>query len=117
MEAALADADAAIFLIEPGVHASRNQSWEWSTALEVSWDRPGFRMIPVLIDNARLPVFLKDRHALRFRRVPGSADRLLEQLVSALEAKDEKVGKTDGKDRERWLRRLTEIRRGIQALD
>lgn len=38
-----------------------NTPQDWSTICEVLWGNPNIKIIPILIDDARLPPFLKDR--------------------------------------------------------
>lgn len=65
VERAIQDADAVILLIGPKQSETPWQQIEWQAALKAAWQNPQKRLVPVLIDDAKLPAFLSDRVAVK----------------------------------------------------
>jgi hypothetical protein len=58
------------------------QRREWSAALEQIWSSPNKRLIPVLLDNARIPSFLANYRVMRVK--PGAERHAVSKLLLAL---------------------------------
>ena len=58
-------ADAFVFMLEPGAERDAWLQEQWRSAIQQSWSEPAKPMIPVLIGDAQLPGFLRDRQAIK----------------------------------------------------
>lgn len=58
-------ADAFVFMLEPGAERDVRLQEQWRSAIQQSWSEPAKPMIPVLVGDAQLPGFLRDRQAIR----------------------------------------------------
>ena len=58
-------ADAFVFMLEPGAERDTWLQEQWRSAIQQSWSGPAKPMIPVLVGDAQLPGFLRDRQAIR----------------------------------------------------
>jgi len=65
MEQQVKDADALVFLVEPDSERDTRLQDQWRSAIQQSWSAPAKPMIPVLVGNAQLPGFLRDRQAIQ----------------------------------------------------
>lgn len=64
IEQQVKDADALVFLIEPEARGDALLQKQWQLALQESWSAPDKPLIPVLLGDAELPGFLKNRQAI-----------------------------------------------------
>lgn len=81
----LGSAEALVFIID---RESQHSPWlerEWSAAAEHSWEAPDKPMIPVLLDQAEPPPFLRDRGAIRVA-APSDWDAAVASLLLALQS-------------------------------
>jgi tetratricopeptide (TPR) repeat protein len=65
VEGMVKDADAMVFVVQPGAERDKGLLEEWRLAIDQSWSAPEKPLIPVLVGDAQLPGFLKDRQAIQ----------------------------------------------------
>ena len=65
IERDLQSADAFVFVLEPGAERDVRLQEQWRSAIQQSWSGPAKPMIPVLVGDAQLPGFLRDRQAIK----------------------------------------------------
>ena len=76
--------DALVFVIGP---ESEKNPWlqrQWSASVEESWANPDKPMIPILIGNAELPPFLRNRNAIHVAS-ESELDEAARSVIAALE--------------------------------
>jgi hypothetical protein len=59
-------------VLEPGAERDVRLQEQWRSAIQQSWSGPAKPMIPVLVGDAQLPGFLRDRQAIKV----ANADRV-----------------------------------------
>jgi tetratricopeptide (TPR) repeat protein len=64
VEGMVKNADAMVFIVQPGAERDKYLLEQWRLAIDQSWSAPEKPLIPVLVGDAQLPGFLKDRHAI-----------------------------------------------------
>src|SRR4051812_25809657 len=80
---ALAHADAAVLLIGP----SEPTAWvraEWSMILDASWRSALTRIVPMSVDGAELPGFLRAQQAVHVTSEPETWESAFAQVLSTL---------------------------------
>src|SRR5262245_61955332 len=84
MDRELREADGLVFLVEPGAERDARLQEQWKSAIHQSWSGAAKPMIPVLVGDAQLPGFLRDRQAIK---VTGEADwnRVAEWVAASLQ--------------------------------
>lgn len=87
IEQAIKAADAVVVVVGSKGEPDRTQQFEWRVALEEKWEKPGKRLIPLLLRNAPLPSFLSGRQGLRVRDPKKEWGKAVVQLLHLL--KDE----------------------------
>lgn len=108
VEQASADADAFVFLLEPGSHAEPRLQSEWRALLRNDWDgkRP---MIPVLLHGdgvADIPRFLANRDAL----VTPNLEQIVEKIERVVRNPEEgRRRKPSARAKAEWAQRLEEL--------
>ena len=91
LDEAASRADAFVFLIGREAGTERRQELEWRSAVRSQWDpKP---MVPVQVDAAALPPFLRHRTDVRLR--PGSVDydRIASRVLYLIEHPDKAIKK------------------------
>jgi len=106
-----------VFPIEPGWV---KQPWlrnEWSTALEAAWKVPPKRLIPVLIEDAKAPAFLRSNIAIRVGKRQKKLEPVVQSIVTALRADGPLTDRAaEAREEARRQKRLREIRAEVEAL-
>src|SRR2546426_9057950 len=64
MEQEVKDADALVFIVEPGSERDTRLQDQWRSAIQQSWAGPAQTMIPGLVGEAELAGFLRGRQAI-----------------------------------------------------
>ena len=112
LDDALRKADAIVFLVDRNFLKSEfGPQHEVSAALESAWKDPRKRLIPVLIGDAQLPPFLRDRTPVRIATRPRKLAPAIKSIVDALQGN---AGLADEasleRERARRRNRLREIK-------
>jgi len=104
---------AVVFLIEPERVPSPWVRSEWSAALESAWAQPNKRLIPILMEGAAPPPFLRTRNALRVKQTPTDLERAADKVADALRDERNPLGAVEpsalAAARGEWRRRMDEI--------
>lgn len=93
LEPLLHEAEAVLFLVTPSAAESQWVRREWELALTESWDRPGFKLIPIVADEVNAPGFLRDRQWIRPPYVDQEEEKwsvVADEVVRALNAGEER---------------------------
>jgi len=111
IEEAIQDADNIIVLIGPSQKPSLLERHEWQAALEAVWANAGKRLIPLLLENAKLPVFVRSTAsadepiaAIRVKSPRRDWNRAVSDLVQVLK------GEVDLRDRGELISTIKEDR-------
>ena len=91
---ALQDAikDSRLCLIVIGVH-SQDKPWlskEWAFIQAITWDQADLAVLPVLVDDADLPMFLRRWQSLRCKRTPADIEYVCKRVEQTIELKKSK---------------------------
>jgi hypothetical protein len=107
----LKSASAVVLLI--GRQPSNWARYEWSQALEMSWDEDrSIPLVPVALHDADPPSFLRDRQLVRVAGEPGD----WEQVAQALELPQTVDRRTPSDQGIRLTERLAELKKTAAAL-
>ena len=116
---AIQSSRAVILLVEPEREPSPRVHSEWSAALESAWAQPNKRLIPILIDGAQPPPFLRTRHGLRGEESSTDLERAAEKVADALHDEANPLGAVEpsalGAARDEWRRRMDEVGIGAKS--
>ena len=108
---------AVVLLVEPEREPGPWVHFEWSAALESATAKPNKRLIPILMDGAQPPPFLRTRHALRVEQTPADLERAADKVADALRDETNPLGAVEPSAlvaaRDEWRRRMNEI--GVAA--
>jgi len=117
-EKAVREADAILVLIDPEKNVQRRLRREWSLILQALWDNPNKKVLPLRIDQAPVPAFLKSLHPISIARETDEFGEIAGQVVQGLadESRRYQPERHSLEDDERWHRRLDKIRLGTSAL-
>jgi len=92
VEEAIESADAILLLLSPRKKADEQQQLTWRLALQNVWANPAKRMIPILLQDAELPPFVRSGasgdfvQAIRLRD-PRDFDRVVDAIFQSLQDK------------------------------
>jgi hypothetical protein len=117
IERALRRARGVVFLIDSGWKRQPRLQNYWSTVLEGTWENPRKRLIPVLIEDAEAPAFLRDRAAIHVRKRDADLDSIARRILTALVvAKPLTSRSARARQKARWRERMREMRTEVAAL-
>jgi tetratricopeptide (TPR) repeat protein len=114
------EADGLVFLVEPGDQHDPRLQEQWKSAIHQSWSGPTKPMIPVLVGDAELPGFLRDRQAIK---VTGEDDwnRVAEQVAATLKRvptqPDADTARVEASQASERKQRLDEITQDAKKLE
>jgi hypothetical protein len=114
---ALKDAQAVIFVVAPGSHPSPWMQEEQMAALESYWAGNKKMLIPLLINNANPPAFLRQWRSLKVGK-KSDLGKAVSQVVRLLRSHAEpqvKVTKKIKEERNERLQKVEESMRQLQA--
>ena len=111
VKSALREARGIVFLVDAG-HRS-NPNWDWPEALEAAWEQPRKALIPVLLEGAELPPFLRDRQAVRGS---GDAEDLAPKIAKALSGNTGRVKSLFAQEKAKRQARLRELTQQVLSL-
>jgi len=114
---ALKEAQAVVFVIAPGSHPSPWMEEEQMAALESYWADNKKMLVPVLINNATPPAFLRQWRSLRVAK-KSDLGKAVSQVVKLLRSQaepDVKVAKRIKKERNERLQKVEASMRQLQA--
>lgn len=112
----LEDADAMVFLVEPGADQDFGIRQEWSEAVEQSWQNESKPMVPVLIGEAEAPAFLKNRQAIRVSQDSDWAEAV-GYLISNIKAAPSQTETSSQASLDKKKMRLEEVIQEISKLE
>lgn len=112
----LEDADAMVFLVEPGADQDFGIRQEWSEAVEQSWRNESKPMLPVLIGEAEAPAFLKDRQAIRVSQ-DSDWPEAVESLISNIKIAPSQTETSSQASLDKKKMRLEEVIQEISKLE
>jgi hypothetical protein len=117
IERALRRARGVVFLIDPGWKRQPRLQNYWSSVLEGAWENPRKRLIPVLIEDAEAPAFLRDRAAIPVRKRDADLARVARRILAALVASKPLTSRSaQARQKARWRERMREMRTEVSAL-
>lgn len=76
-------ADAFVTIVSKGSNTNRWQQFEWRTALELSWDRPDYKIIGIVQGRTAIPSFLLRRQIVRITKA-SDRDIVVSEVLSSL---------------------------------
>ena len=81
--------DSRLCLIVIGGHAQEKPwlSKEWALILASTWNEPDLAVLPVLVDDADLPTFLRKWQSFRCTRTPADIDYVCKRVEQTIELK------------------------------
>jgi tetratricopeptide (TPR) repeat protein len=109
-------ADAFVFVLEPGAERDARLQEQWRSAIQQSWSAPAKPMIPVLVGDAQLPGFLRDRQAIRIERAE-DWNRVVDAVAASLKGDQANAGAAEAAQSAERKQRLEEITQDVTKLE
>ena len=113
-------ADTIVIIVDPEHPSDWYQQFEWSTALEASWEDKRKRFIPLLIENAELPRFLSSEDkGLRVREIKKEWKHVVKKLIHIIQDETMTAGETLITEKEVYQQQraqLKTIKKAVQTL-
>lgn len=121
IERATRSADGIVVLVGPKREPDNLQRLVWRASLEAGWEKPDKPLIPVLLQGAELPTFVRSRFSpgeavpvIRVKNPRGDWDRAVNDLIGILKDETDRsaqseVPSTNDKDRAEQRDRLAYI--------
>jgi TIR domain-containing protein len=118
IQRALDDAKYFLILVGPENAIGEWQDREWQGALQRTWTDPNKRIIPVLIDDATPPSFLKDWTFVRMQadRPESTFERILDAIRRTASKRHRTSAKQGAKPGRAFKSRLEEIESAAKKL-
>ena len=120
VEKTIKGADTIVIIVDPEHTPCQYQQFEWSTALEASWEDSRKRLIPVLLKNAELPGFLSsDQKGLRVPEPEEEWGQAVKELIHIILDETMTTGETlitKEEVRRQQRARLQYIEKAVQAM-
>jgi len=112
----LQTADAVLLVVGRGPRGEQRQ--EWAVALEAKWKDPQMLLIPILLDNARVPSFLSRFPALKTDPddVSGAVKKVLRAFAAARSGPDRRPVRADREESLKRGKRLEYIEKAAESL-
>ena len=109
-------ADAFVFMLEPGAERDAWLQEQWRSAIQQSWSGPAKPMIPVLVGDAQLPGFLRDRQAIKVETAD-DWNRVADAVAASLKTDQAAAGPAEAAQSAERKQRLEEIAQDATKLE
>lgn len=120
IEKAISQADVVLVLVSRNSASSPWVTDEWSAIREHTWEHPDLKVLPILIENAPLPPFLREWQVMRFEST--GAEKIAQRVAeiadnkSSLEFSRKSLSVKEMKEMGERFRLLRQVMQKEQAI-